>query len=235
MLRDFGYRPSCHAGWPAIKNLKNIISFLRVPASPRLVISSGDSNLEEKNVKMIIGLGNPGKEYEETRHNIGFKVVELFAERRGLRLDKYKDQALSSEFSHGGNKVLVVKPQTFMNLSGQAVGSIARWHKIKPAEMLVVYDDLDLPVGKLRIRATGGAGGHNGIKSLIAHLHTEDFPRIRVGVGRPPAGVEVTDYVLSSFLPAERELINQTVVQGAEAIQMWLDKGLIETMNCYSK
>lgn len=186
-------------------------------------------------MKLIVGLGNPGKEYEETRHNIGFKVVDFFAERVGLRIDKLKDQALIGEFAHGGEKVLVVKPQTFMNLSGQAVGSIARWHKISPSDILIIYDDLDLPVGKLRIRPKGSAGGHNGIKSLISHLNTEDFSRVRVGVGRPPIGVAVSDYVLNGFLPTERELVKQAVVQCVEAIQMWLDKGLSETMNRYSK
>lgn len=193
------------------------------------------ANLEEKIVKMIVGLGNPGKEYEDTRHNIGFKVVDCFAEKMQVRIEKHKDQALTGELNLGGEKVLIVKPQTFMNLSGQAVGGIARWHKINPADVLVVFDDLDLPVGRLRIRATGGAGGHNGLKSLIAHLQTEDFPRIRIGIGRPPAGVDTADYVLSGFLPSEREPIKQAVEQGAEAISAWLGKGLIDTMNCFSK
>lgn len=186
-------------------------------------------------MKLIVGLGNPGKEYEDTRHNIGFKVVDFFAKRMGIRVDRYKDQALIGEFSHGGEKVWVIKPQTFMNLSGQAVGSIARWYKVNPENILVIYDDLDLPIGKLRVRATGSAGGHNGIKSLIAHLQTEDIPRIRVGVGRPAAGMEAADYVLSGFLPTEWELINQCIAQSGDAILMWLDKGLLDTMNSYSK
>lgn len=186
-------------------------------------------------MKLIVGLGNPGKEYEDTRHNIGFKVVDFFAEHVGIRIDKDKGQALIGEFNHGGEKVWIVKPHTFMNLSGQAVGDIARWYKIKPEDILVVYDDLDLPVGVLRVRATGSAGGHKGIKSLIAHLQTEDIPRIRVGVGRPPVGIEAADYVLDDFLPAEREPIKQSVTQCAAAIRMWLDEGLLAAMNQYSK
>lgn len=186
-------------------------------------------------MKLIVGLGNPGKEYEETRHNIGFKVVDFFAGRKGLTFGKCREQTLSAEFKHDDEKVLIVKPQTYMNLSGQAVGSLARWHKIEPADIIVIYDDLDLPLGKLRIRARGSAGGHNGMKSIIAHLNTEDFPRIRVGVGRPPVDAQTVDYVLSKFLPAEREVIQQAVSQGAEAIQMWLDKGMTAAMNYYSK
>ena len=186
-------------------------------------------------MKLIVGLGNPGKEYEETRHNIGFKVVDFFAARKGITFGKCREQALSAEFMQDAEKVLIIKPQTYMNLSGQAVGSLARWHKIEPADIIVIYDDIDLPLGKLRLRARGSAGGHNGMKSLIAHLNTGDFPRLRVGVGRPPGDVQTADYVLSKFLPAERETIQQAVLQGADAIQMWLDKGLTAAMNHYSK
>ncbi len=186
-------------------------------------------------MKLIVGLGNPGKEYEETRHNIGFKVVDFFAAHKGVAFGKGREQVLNAEFNHDGEKVLIIKPQTYMNLSGQAVGSLARWHKIEPADIIIIYDDLDLPLGQLRIRARGSAGGHNGMKSLIAHLNTEDFPRIRVGVGRPPVDAQTVDYVLSKFLPAEREAIQQAVLQAAEAIQLWLDEGLTAAMNHYSK
>lgn len=186
-------------------------------------------------MKIIVGLGNPGKDYEETRHNIGFKVIDVLANSTGIHVNKINHQALCGEFIHAGEKVLLVKPQTFMNLSGQAVGSIVRWYKINPEEILVIYDDLDLPAGKLRIRAKGGPGGHNGMKSLIAHLQTDDFARIRVGVGRPPLEMAVSDYVLSGFLPIEREPINQAVTQAAAAVQTWLDKGLVEAMNRYSQ
>lgn len=186
-------------------------------------------------MRMIVGLGNPGKEYEGTRHNIGFKVVDFFAERKGVNFGKSKEHVLSGEFNHDGEKILIIKPQTYMNLSGQAVGALARWHKVAPEQILVIYDDLDLPVGKVRIRARGSAGGHNGMKSLIAHLNTEDFARIKVGIGRPPVDKETADYVLSNFLPTEREAIQQAISQSAEAVQVWLDKGLIEAMNRFSK
>jgi peptidyl-tRNA hydrolase, PTH1 family len=186
-------------------------------------------------VKLIVGLGNPGKQYEETRHNVGFKVLDLLADRVAVRVDKVKDQALVGEMGCAGEKLLLIKPQTYMNLSGQAVGSIARWHKVKAEDILIIYDDLDLPVGKVRIRARGSAGGHNGIKSLIAHLGTDEFPRIRVGINKPPVGIPVPDYVLSNFLPNERESIGEAIVRSAEAVQTWLEKGIIAAMNHYSK
>jgi PTH1 family peptidyl-tRNA hydrolase len=184
---------------------------------------------------MIVGLGNPGRQYEETRHNIGFKVVDLYGASKGVVIDRPKEQALVGEYQHANGKVLLVKPQTYMNLSGQAVGNLARWYKISLEDIMVVYDELDLPVGQLRIRPSGSAGGHNGMKSIIAHLGTEAFPRIRVGISRPPMGVAVADYVLSTFTPAERDAMVSVMERGVQAITTWMDKGLTATMNLYSK
>mgnify|MGYP001222887082 CR=1 FL=1 len=186
-------------------------------------------------MKLIVGLGNPGKQYENTRHNIGFKIVDLFARSVNINVEKVKEQALVGEISQAGEKILLVKPQTYMNLSGQAIGSLARWHKVNPQDILVIYDDLDLPVGQLRLRVKGGAGGHNGIISTIAHLGTNEFPRMRIGIGRPAVGSEVADYVLDSFLPTERDIIEDVSNKAIDALNLWLQQGLIAAMNKYSK
>ena len=164
--------------------------------------------------KMIVGLGNPGPEYARNRHNIGFQVVDLFAGRHALTLDKFQKRArlgIGTVKLPGGNvKVLLAKPMTYMNLSGEAVGALAAFYKIVPADILVISDDLDLPPGKLRLRADGSAGGQKGVKSIAQHLHTEIFPRLRVGIGRPggqgssaPPGMDPAAYVLQNFTAAE--------------------------------
>jgi PTH1 family peptidyl-tRNA hydrolase len=186
-------------------------------------------------MKLIVGLGNPGKRYEDTRHNVGFKIVDLFARHANVYVDKPREQALVGEMNYAGEKIMLIKPQTYMNLSGQAVGNIARWHKIESQNILVIYDDLDLPVGQLRLRIKGGAGGHNGVISTIAHLGTAEFPRMRIGIGRPPAGMDVADYVLDCFLPAERELVAAVAERATEALTTWLKKGITAAMNDYSK
>jgi len=186
-------------------------------------------------MKLIVGLGNPGKQYEDTRHNVGFKIVDLFARRANINIDKFKEQALVGEMNFAGEKIMLIKPQTYMNLSGQAVGNIARWHKIDPQNILVIYDDLDLPVGQLRLRVKGGAGGHNGVISTIAHLGTAEFPRMRIGIGRPPAGMDVADYVLGCFLPTERDLIVPVAERAIDALTAWLEKGITAAMNSFSK
>ena len=135
-------------------------------------------------MKMIVGLGNPGAEYAQTRHNVGFMLVDKLASDLKVDVTKKKFNALMAECQIKGEKIILVKPQTYMNLSGDAVGPLARWYKINPSDIMVIYDDMDLPLGKLRIRPFGGTGGHNGMKSLIAALGTEKFPRMRIGIGR---------------------------------------------------
>lgn len=149
-------------------------------------------------MKLIVGLGNPGRKYEATRHNAGFIALDLIADKFNIDIDKEKMKALVGEGNIRGEKVILVKPQTFMNLSGEAVGAVARWYKIEPEDILVIYDDMDLDLGRIRIRKKGSAGGHNGIKSLIQHLGTEEFPRIKIGIGRP-AEKGTIDYVLGVF------------------------------------
>jgi len=181
---------------------------------------------------MIVGLGNPGRAYAHTRHNVGFDILDLFAKRRKVRILSRQSRALVGSFDHYGEQVLLVKPQTFMNESGQSVGDLARKHHISPSDILVIYDDLDLPLGKLRIRMRGSSGGHKGMRSIIAHLHSEDFPRMRIGIGR--AG-EAIDHVLSRFSRKDRAIIDVTVEQSVDALNMILEEGIEAAMNQYNR
>ena len=185
-------------------------------------------------MKIITGLGNPGSEYSATRHNVGFLAVEELAKRWGIDSWRNRHEALIAE-QRGSEPVLLVKPQTYMNLSGVAVAEIMRWYKLTPADVIVIYDDLDLPAGKLRLRPQGGAGGHRGIESLLAHLGTENFYRIRIGISRPPAGWETANYVLGRFSPEEAPLVAETIKKAAEAAEYILKHGITKAMNAFSK
>ena len=186
-------------------------------------------------MKVVIGLGNPGKKYEKTRHNIGFIVVDSLRKKFNLTDEREKFQALISEKNIDGEKVIFFKPQTFMNLSGNALIEIVNFYKLNPTEdLIVIYDDMDLPVGKLRIRPNGSAGGHNGIKSLIQHIGTEDFPRFRVGIGRPLPQWTVVDHVLAPFPEEQKEAINKGIKAAAKALLGTLKVGLDKGMNTYN-
>jgi len=180
-------------------------------------------------VKIIIGLGNPGKDYERTRHNIGFTVVDALTKRldgRGLR-SRFK--ATLAEGAIGGTKVVLAKPQMYMNLSGIPVREIVYWYKIDLNDLLVIYDDMDLPLGYLRLRADGSAGGHNGMKSIITELGTSAFPRLRVGIGR--GGGAAIAHVLSRFTVTEQAEIDAACDNATNAAEMWIREGLVATMN----
>ncbi len=181
---------------------------------------------------MIVGLGNPGRAYAHTRHNVGFDVLDILAKRKKVRILSRQNRALVGSFDHYGEKILLVKPQTFMNESGQAVGAIVRKHNLTPDSVLVVYDDLDLPLGKIRIRPRGSSGGHKGMKSIISHLHSEDFPRIRIGIGR---NGEAINHVLSRFNRKERQIMDVTLGQAADALNMILEEGIEAAMNVYNR
>lgn len=185
-------------------------------------------------MKIIVGLGNPGQEYSLTRHNVGFMAVDELARRWEVAGWRSKFDALLAEY-RGAEPVILVKPQTYMNLSGTAVGALVRWHKLKPEDVIVIYDDLDLPVGKMRIRGQGGAGGHRGIESLLVHLGQDAFARVRIGIGRPPQGWETANYVLSRFTNDEQPLISDTIAKVADAVECILKSGLSKAMNQYSK
>ncbi len=177
--------------------------------------------------RMVVGLGNPGPEYKGTRHNVGFEVVEALARRHGGQIRTSRSNALLCEAEILGVAVAVVKPLTFMNLSGQAVRALARHYNIDPAGILVIADDLDLPVGKVRMRAQGGTGGHNGHKSVSASLGSQEYPRIRIGIG---SSGEVVDHVLSRFTPNERGLIEDGIGRSVDAVESWLTDGIDAAM-----
>jgi peptidyl-tRNA hydrolase, PTH1 family len=176
----------------------------------------------EQPLWLIVGLGNPGAEYKGTRHNVGFEVVDLLSEKHRIKLDKSKHRARIGTGRIGDTPVCLVKPLTYMNLSGQAVAPLARDYGIKPDHVLVVADDLDLPVGKLRLREDGSAGGHNGHKSLIQSLRTQEYPRIKIGIGKAGGG-ETIDHVLSGFTPAERSEIVVAVRTAADCVHTALN------------
>ncbi len=178
----------------------------------------------------IVGLGNPGRRYRGTRHNLGRDVVDRVAQKLGVQL-KEDGFARTARAQFGRAPVLLAIPETYMNVSGQAVSEIARRRRVKPENLLIIYDDLDLPVGRLRLRPANGAGGHNGIRSIIEHLGTKAFPRLRVGIGRPPASVEPETFVLERFTPEERTVIDEVVERAANAALAVVSDGLEAALN----
>lgn len=184
---------------------------------------------------VVAGLGNPGRRYEGTRHNMGFETVDILSRKTGIPVGTDKMRALMGTGFVGNEKVILVKPQTYMNLSGTAVAPIVKFYKADPAgQLIVVSDDIDLPAGHLRIRKSGSAGGHNGLKDLIACLGTQDFIRVRIGVGRKPEGWDLADYVLSRFTPAEQRCIDEAEAAAAEAVLMIMKEGVDAAMNRYN-
>ncbi|MEJ5339532.1 MAG: aminoacyl-tRNA hydrolase [Aquificaceae bacterium] len=182
-------------------------------------------------IRLLVGLGNPGKRYEKTRHNVGFMVVEEFLRR--LRVQDYSEECLSHLYRVrvDGREVLVAKPQTYMNNSGLAVVNLLEEYHINPEEMLVVYDDLDLPLGRLRLRTEGSSGGHHGMESIIREIKTEKFPRLRVGIGRPRDRNRVVDYVLSPFSEEEEVLLAKVLKRAGECLHRCVEFGTEESMN----
>lgn len=185
-------------------------------------------------MKLIVGLGNPGKKYEATRHNVGFEVIDKLAHNLNISLKEEKWKGLFGFEVINGEKIFLLKPLTYMNLSGESVRPLMDFYKIDIDDVLVIYDDLDLPPGKIRLRQKGSHGGHNGIKSLLAHLGTEHFKRIRIGIGRPEPGVPVANYVLSTFTPSEKIDIASAVDQAAKASEEWLYKEFLNVMNSFN-
>lgn len=185
--------------------------------------------------RIVAGLGNPGARYAATRHNAGFMVVDAFAAKKGLKVEKNGFQALYAELKLGDDRVVLLKPQTYMNLSGEAVAAAVRWYKVPPADLIVIYDDLDLPCGKIRLRQSGSSGGQQGMESVIQHLGTQDFPRIRVGIGRPAPGWAVPDWVLAPFSDAEQPLAQEAVIRAVEALETALRLGFAAAMNRYNR
>lgn len=183
-------------------------------------------------MKLIVGLGNPGVKYETTRHNIGFLTADLLGEAFDVNIDLKGLLCLHNSFRCNGEKVVVVKPQTYMNLSGDCVGQLARYYKVEHKDILVIADDLSLPVGTMRFRSRGSSGGHNGLKSIIAHLGDDDFPRLKIGIGR---GDDVIDYVLGHFGKEEWEKISAMMSLAVDAVKLWICDGDQAVMNRYNK
>jgi PTH1 family peptidyl-tRNA hydrolase len=186
-------------------------------------------------LKLIVGLGNPGREYRDTRHNVGFMVVDALADRWRVN-DQWRErfEAVQIKTTVGAEPVILAKPLTFMNLSGQAVAAIAGFFRIEPADVFVIVDEAALPLGRLRARRDGGAGGHNGLKSVIQHLGTPAFPRMRVGVGRGADGRDLSDHVLGRFEAAERDTVSAAVLRAAEATEMFIADGIERVMNAFN-
>lgn len=184
---------------------------------------------------LVVGLGNPGLQYESTRHNMGFLTLDLLADREKLRFNKLRYKAWTAEWKLGDEKVLVMKPQTYMNLSGESVGQAARFYKIPADHILVVSDDISLPAGKLRLRAGGSAGGHNGLKNIIQHLGTDQFPRIKVGVGSPKQGEhDIVDWVTGKPMGEDQKVIADTLERASRAISAVITLGMDKAMNRFN-
>lgn len=183
---------------------------------------------------IIAGLGNPTREYMETRHNAGFSVIDVLAKQLNISVDERKHKALIGKGRWEGMRVILAKPQTFMNLSGESVRAMADFYKVEPKQLIVIYDDISLPPGQLRIRLKGSAGGHNGIKSIISHLGTMEFPRVKVGVGEKPRGMDLADYVLGRFSGKEKEIMEQAYQDACAAVLAMMDEGPDAAMNRFN-
>ena len=183
---------------------------------------------------LIVGLGNPGTKYAHTRHNVGFDVLEKLSRKLGVSISRERDEALIGECFVGGQKVILALPQTYMNLSGEAVSRLAHWYKIEPENLLVVYDDIDLPQGHIRIRKNGSAGTHNGMRSIVGLLGYENFPRLRVGVGQKREGYELADWVLGHYIGEEQDVAYKAFEEAADAIVEYIEHGIDSAMCKYN-
>lgn len=183
----------------------------------------------------IVGLGNPEKKYENTRHNIGFDVIDAVAEKYSIAVRERGFKALYGKGVIEGQRVILVKPQTYMNLSGESVREVTDYYKIDPEDLIVVSDDIALAAGQIRIRKRGSAGGHNGLKNIILHLGTEDFTRIRMGVGEKPKEWDLVDYVLGHFPKEERAVVDESIKEAAKALGVLLSEGVDRAMNAYNR
>ena len=183
---------------------------------------------------LIVGLGNPGRDYRQNRHNVGFMLVDRLAERLKVSFSRLESKALVTKAEYQGRRLILAKPQTFMNLSGQAAGALLRYYKVPLENLMVAYDDVDLPLGALRLRPDGGSAGQKGMKSIIERLGTQTFPRLRLGIGRPPGRMDAAAYVLQDFPSGDLEELSLSLDRGAEAVLVFVTQGLVTAMNQYN-
>lgn len=184
---------------------------------------------------IIAGLGNPGKKYENTRHNMGFLAVDLLAEKYGIKVNKIKFKALVGEGRIAGQKVLLVKPQTYMNLSGESIRQVLEYYKVEPEELIVIYDDIDIPTGAVRIRSKGSAGTHNGMRNIVYQIQSDAFPRVRVGIGAEKGTkVDLVNYVTGGVSKSEKTLLEESLTKAAEGAACIVEKGIDRAMNLYN-
>lgn len=193
-------------------------------------------NKEKEKVYIIVGLGNPGKDYKNTRHNIGFDVIDVIADKANISVMEKKHKALVGKGVFAGQKIILAKPQTYMNLSGESVRSLLDYYKVdETEELIIISDDISLPPGQIRIRKKGSAGGHNGLKNIIAHLGHDSFHRIKMGVGEKPKGYDLADYVLGHFDKTDRAIMDDAALDAMSAIEMIITEGADVAMNHYNK
>ncbi|HWQ85004.1 MAG TPA: aminoacyl-tRNA hydrolase [Anaerolineales bacterium] len=183
---------------------------------------------------LIVGLGNPGREYRTTRHNMGFMLLDRLAERLGVTFSRLESQALVAKTEHAGSRIILAKPQAYMNLSGQPVGALLHYYKIPVSQLLVAYDDVDLPLGSLRIRHGGGSAGQKGMASIIERLGTQEFPRLRLGIDRPPGRMQAAAYVLQEFSSLQKPVVTTALDRAADAVLLFISDGLDAAMNRYN-
>jgi len=183
---------------------------------------------------IVVGLGNPGREYQDTRHNVGFKTVDEIGERLKISISKSKHKAIIGEGTLGTKRIVLVKPQTYMNLSGESVREVTDWYKASLDNVIVVYDDIDLPLGRIRIRADGTPGTHNGMRSVVGTLNSINFPRVRMGIGRPTEPMDLADYVLSRFKDEEKAEIDKEIKTAADAVMDIIELGMQLAMGKYN-
>lgn len=183
---------------------------------------------------VIVGLGNPGKKYENTRHNVGFSTIDILSAKFGIKVNRLKHKALTGDGIIKGERVILVKPQTFMNLSGESIYEIAEWYRLPMENLIVIYDDVDLPVGTIRIRQKGSSGTHNGMRSVIYQLRSDEFPRIRIGIGKAPEEWDLADYVLSRFNAEEAVEVAKSIERATEAAAAIVHSGIEVAMNLYN-
>lgn len=183
---------------------------------------------------IIAGLGNPGREYASTRHNVGFDVIDVLAEKYNIRMNKLKFKGVTGEGTIDGKKVLLLKPSTYMNNSGLSIREAVSFYKVEMKDLLIIYDDIDIDFGTIRIRKKGSAGSHNGMKSIIYHLTDDSFPRIKIGIGKKPEGYDLADFVLSKFSQDERKIIDETIRKASDATEAFVKDGIDNCMNNFN-